>query len=405
LVVPAVLAEDAGAQNERHSLSLDERGMRRIVKPVALVLLPLMTVWAVAPAYAADGDQMGFTTYYFSDSGENSVVTTSFNLAKKLLQQTVFLIDIELDHVTVPPVTAVTGATRPQRRRNEAFEKSRGQVIVGLEQGMGPTSTFAANFYRSQEVDYTSSAGIGTFSQELNNKNTTVTLRGQYNHDLVGKIEEAGDIVNRKKNTVIGALNISQLLSPTTVLDLSYDHVRLKGFLSDPYRQVRVTDSLGTSMTDERHPSKRTRQAVSGKISQMIPTIKASLIGSYRYYFDTWKVHSHTGEIRFNKYIVNDLIFGIDYRYYTQSAAYFTQKSYVGSQYLNGALRTADYKLKKFSSNNFGFSLEYLLRGLGRSNPDLEFLQNSSIEFMYFRYFNDLDFSADILQASLKFSI
>jgi len=348
---------------------------------------------------------MGFTTYYFSDSGENSVVTTSFSLAKKLLQQTVFLIDIELDNVTVPPVTAITGATRPQRKKSEPFEKSRGQVIVGVEQGIGATSTFAANFYRSQEVDYTSSAVIGTFSQELNNKNTTITLRGQYNHDLVGKIQDAGDLVNKRKKTITGTVNINQLLSPTTVLDLSYDHVVLSGFLSDPYRQVRVTDLSGTTLTDELHPSKRTRQAASGKISQMIPTIKASLIGSYRYYFDTWKVRSHTGEIRFNKYIINDLIFGVDYRYYTQNAAYFTQKTYTGSEYLNGALRTADYKLKKFSSNNFGFSLEYLLRGLGRSNPDLDFLQNSSIEFMYFRYFNNLEFSADILQASLKFSI
>lgn len=379
--------------------------MRRVAKPVAVVLLPLMTLWAVAPGYAAGGDQMGLTTYYFSDSGENSVVTTSFSLAKKLLQQTVFLIDIELDHVTVPPVTAITGATRPQRKKSEPFEKSRGQLIVGVEQGIGATSTFAANFYRSQEVDYTSSAVIGTFSQELNNKNTTITLRGQYNHDLVGKIQDAGDIVNKRKKTITGTVNINQLLSPTTVLDLSYDHVILSGFLSDPYRQVRVTDPSGTTLTDELHPSKRTRQAASGKISQMIPTIKASLIGSYRYYFDTWKVRSHTGEIRFNKYIINDLIFGVDYRYYTQNAAYFTQKTYTGSEYLNGALRTADYKLKKFSSNNFGFSLEYLLRGLGRSNPDLDFLQNSSIEFMYFRYFNNLEFSADILQASLKFSI
>ena len=364
-----------------------------------------MTIWTIVPAYAAGGDQMGFTTYYFSDSGDNSVVTTSFNLAKKVLQKTVFLIDIELDNVTVPPITAITGATRPQRKRSEAFEKSRGQVIVGIEQGMGATSTFAANFYRSQEVDYTSSAGIGTFSQEFNDKNTTITLRGQYNHDLVGKIQDAGDITNKKKNTITGALNINQLLSPTTVLDMSYDYVRLTGFLSDPYRQVRVTDATGTTLTDELHPSKRTRQAASGKISQMIPSIKGSLIVNYRYYFDTWKVHSHTAEFRFNKYVMNDLIFGVDYRYYTQDAAYFTKERYVGSEYLNGALRTADYKLKKFASNNFGLSLEYLLRRLGRSNPDLDFLQNSSIEFMYFRYFNDLDFSADILQASLKFSI
>jgi hypothetical protein len=364
-----------------------------------------MLFWLAVPAIAG-GDQMGFTTYFFSDSGENSVITSSFNLAKKLLQQTVFLIDIELDNVTVPPVTAVTGATRPQRRKNEPFEKSRGQVIVGIEQGIGLNTTVAGNFYRSQEVDYTSNAVVGTFSQDLFQKNTTVTLRGQYNADRVGKITETGDIINKKKKVYTGALNVTQLLSQTTVLDVSYDFVYLHGFLNDPYRLVKIYDLNGAvATTDERHPTNRTRHAGTGKISQLVPAIQASLIGSYRYYFDTWKVRSHTAEIKLNKYIVKDLILGIDYRYYTQTSAKFYEHRYVGQEFLGAGLRTADYKLQKFTSNNFGFSLTYLLRGLGNAYPDLEFLENSSIEIMYFRYFNDLDFTADIIQMGLRFSI
>jgi Protein of unknown function (DUF3570) len=379
--------------------------MHRRLRTVSVALLPVMLFGVSFPAFAGD-DQMGFTSYYFSDSGDNNVFTTSFSLAKKVLQQTAFLIDIELDHVKVPAVTAITGATRPQRRINEPFEKSRGQVILGLEQGLGQNTSFAANVYRSQELDYVSTSVIGTLSQDLNDKNTTLTLRGQYNADLVGKILTNGDLVNNKKKVVTASLNISQLLSPTTVFDIGYDFVHLKGFLSDPYRQVKAYDIDGTyEIVDELHPSSRTRQAISGKISQMIPTVKASLIGSYRYYFDSWKVKSHTVEVKLNKYIVNDLIFGVNYRYYSQGASYFTQDKYVGLEFRNGAFRTADYKLKQFGSNNFGFSLELLLRGLGKLNPDLEFLQNSSIEIMYFRYFNDLDFSANIVQGSLKFSI
>ncbi|MEK9138792.1 MAG: DUF3570 domain-containing protein [Bacteroidota bacterium] len=379
--------------------------MRRLLKPVSLVLLPAMFFFTVLPALAG-GDQMGFTSYFFSDSGDNSVITTSFNLAKKIFRQTALLIDIELDQVTVPPVTAVTGATRPQRRASEAFEKSRGQVILGVEQGFGKNTTVAANVYRSQEVDYVSTAIIGTISQELNDNNTTITLRGQYNADQVGKILPNSDLLNRSKKVVTGSLNVTQLLSPTTVLDAGYDIVHLTGYLSDPYRQVRVTDNSGVFvMTEELHPSKRTRHAVSARVSQMIPAIKASLIGGYRYYFDSWKVRSHTAEVKLNKYVINDLIFGVNYRYYAQGAAYFTKEKYVGQQFVSDGLRTADYKLKQFGSNNFGFSLEYLLRGVGKMNPDLEFLESSSIEIMYFRYFNDLDFSANIVQASLKFSI
>lgn len=379
--------------------------MRQYLNIASLGTLLAFLPWI--SAYAGEGDEgLGFTTYYFSDSGDNSVVTTSFNLAKKFLRETLLLIDIELDQVTVPPVTAVTGATRPQRRKSEPFEKNRGQVIVGLQQGIGENAKLAANYYRSQEIDYVSNSFIGTYSMEFNDKNTTLTVRGQYNADRVGKILDNGDITNRRKKTYNGSCNLSQILSPNTVVDVSYDFVLHKGFQSDPYRQVRVFDVVGGSTTvDELHPDTRARHAAATRLSQFIPPIKASLIGSYRYYFDSWSVTSHTAEVKFNKYILNDLVFGVDYRYYTQHAAYFYRDRYAGVEYENGAFRTADYKLKTFASNNFGFNLTYLLRGLAKANADLEFLQDSSIELMYFRYFNNLDFSANIIQASIKFSL
>ncbi len=384
----------------------DERPvMTRLRTIVSLLLIPAMFMASVTPAVAGD-DQMGFTTYFFSDSGENSVVTTAFNLAKRLLDQTVFLLDIELDNVTVPPVTAVTGATRPQRNASEPFEKNRGQIILGIEQGLGLNASFAVNGYRSQEVDYVGNALIGTYTQDMFAKNATLTLRGQYNADEVGEILDGGEVYNRSKITYSGVASLSQLLSPTTVLDVAYDYMNLSGFQSDPYRLVTVRDANGVSVqTNELHPSARTRQAATGRISQMIPAIQASMIGSYRYYFDDWSVHSHTVELRLNKYLFKDLVFGIDYRYYTQTGAYFWKERYVGPQYLEGALRTADYKLKPFTSNNAGFSLMYLFSGLADSSPNFEFLRTSSVEVIYFRYFNDLEFSADILQASLKFTI
>ena len=64
-----------------------------------------------------------------------------------------------------------------------------------------------------------------------------------------------------------------------------------------------------------------------------------------------------------------------------------------------------DYKLEPFSSNNFGLSLSFMLRAFGAPGSDLEFLENSSVELEYFRYFNSLDFSADIVQFAIKFSI
>lgn len=376
--------------------------LRRILSVLAGCLLAIL---GAAFAFGS-GEQMGFTGYYFSDSGLNTVVTTSFNMAKKLLQQTSLLIDIELDRVTVPPVTATTGATRPQRRKSEPFEKSRGQAIFGIEQQLGKTWTIAGNFYRSQEVDYTSNAVLGTISKDLFDANTTVTLRGQYNTDRVGKILESGEITSTKRYTFTGALNLTQVLSASTVLDLSYDIVYMKGNLSDPYRQVRVIDDGGGSViVDELHPRNRWRHAGTARVTQYVPALRASLIGSYRYYGDTWNVRSHTADLKFNKYIFKDLVFGVSYRYYNQTGASFYREKYAGGGFTRELYRTADYKLKPFSANNFGLSLTFMLRAFAAEGANLEFLENSSVEVMYFRYFNSLNFSADILQASVRFSI
>jgi hypothetical protein len=370
-------------------------------------MLYIFIVFIIAPkGIMAQSDQMVFTTYIFSDNLNNEVITTAFNLAKKLLPRTYLNLDIELDNITVPPIDGITGASRPQREKNKPFEKTRGQVILGVEQGFSSTTSLAMNLYRSQEVDYISNSVIGIFSQDMFMKNTTFTLRGQANFDQVGEIQESGALINRDKTVYTGAAILSQILSRTTVMNLYYDAVYMEGFLSDPYRQVIVFDSNSESqIVNELHPQKRLRQSGTIKMSQLIPSVQASLFGSYRYYLDDWEINSHMAEFKFNKYIFNDLIFSASYRYYTQNEAYFYQERYEGDEYLTNEYRTDDYKLKPFNSNNYGITLTYLLRGLMKGDSDLAFLQNSSIEFMFFHYINNLNFSADIFQASIKFAI
>ena len=355
---------------------------------------------------AAQGEGMGYTSYYFTDSGGNSVTTNAFNLAKKIFEKTVLLLDLEVDNVFVPPISAVTGATRPQRQSNKPFEKTRGQAIVGIEQAIGDNNALAVNLYRSQEVDYVSNSIIGTLTREFNQKNSKLSLRGQFIDDRVGKILDDGGIINRKKWSMLGFASFSQILSPTAVLDLTYDMLLQQGYLSDPYRQVKVFDQNNAfTATDELHPDSRLRHAVTSNLNQLMPSIKASLRGSYRYYFDDWDVSSHTVDFQFSKYIVNDLITRFNYRYYTQTGTFFYFERYVGNSFLSTEFRTADYKLQAFNSNNFGLSLTYLFRGLAESNPDFGFLENSTIELRFFRYFNTLDFSANIYQLNVNFGI
>ncbi|MEL6822057.1 MAG: DUF3570 domain-containing protein [Calditrichota bacterium] len=380
---------------------------QRSKKRISLGLLALMTFSIFTPVIAEEGEALGYTTYYFSDSGGNSVSTTSFNLAKKLFAKTVLLLDLELDNVTVPPVTATTGATRPQREASSAFEKSRTQVIVGMEQGLTSDAALALTYYHSDEDDYRSNSAIATLTREYNQKNTTLTLRGQYIADEVGEILDDGSLFYRDKQSAWGIVGFDQVLSKTTVLSLSYDFLWQDGFLSDPYRQVRIFDTQGVaSQVAEVHPGQRIRHAGSARINKLIPSIKASMSGSYRFYRDDWEVQSHTFDIEFGKYVFDELIAKFNYRNYIQDGAYFTRDRYQGDEFLSEtSFKTQDYKLQSFYSNNIGLSVSYLFKKVAEEKPGFKFLENASIDLRYFRYFNSLDFSANIYQMNVNLGI
>lgn len=368
-------------------------------------ILILFCLLGVEYTFAQNNDQLSYTTYYFNDSNDNSVVTTSFSLAKKIISGTAFLLDIELDKVTLPPVDGSTGASRPSRSQNETFEKNRGQVIIGLEQSLGETASFALNAYRSQELDYISNAIVGTISKEFFQRNTTVAVKGQYNDDQVGELTNSGEVINEGKTTVTAAFNFTQIVSKNAVLNLAYDYMQMDGYLSDPYRNVTIYNSNIQSLRKENHPDKRIRHALTSKISQFLETVRASVIGDYRYYFDDWDVQSHTAELRLNKYVFDNFIIGFNYRHYMQNGAEFYKERYEFTDTYEDEFYTADYKLQPFQSSTFGFNLKLLLKKWEKDNPGWEFLDKSSLNMMYLRYTNDLHFSANIIQATLSIAI
>ena len=348
-------------------------------------------------------DQIEYTAYYFKDNTNNKVATTAFSLAKTLWQKTMVMLDVELDQTTAPPLDGVTGASRPPRQSKSEFRKNRGQIIAGIEQGLGDNTKVIGSYYFSEEVDYSSQSIIGGITQEMFQKNLTLTLSGQYTVDSVGEINKDGSITNRFKETHQASLILSQLLSPTTILRLGGDGMRNHGFLSDPYRKLpRIisNDPLIKDTIQERHPSLRFRQAAWIELSQFFRDLDASAIVNYRYYWDDWGVKSHTGSLKINKYITPNWILSPEYRYYQQSAADFGDYA-TGNA---GGYDAADYKLSLFSSNNVGIGLTCFLRTFGKNHPTWDFLTNTSVSAMYFRYFNDTapsNFSANVFAPSL----
>lgn len=350
----------------------------------------LALVAAAFLAGAVGADEMEYSGYDVSDERENDVASTTFSLSKTFWQRTKAFLDIELDQVTVPALSpdGISGASRPRRNATRDFRKSRGQIMAGLEQGLGPDTRVAGNFYFSQEVDYASRGVMGSITQELLQKNLTLQLSGQYLADDVGEITLSGALVNRFKETHQGSLAATQLLSRTTILRLGADGFRQAGFLSDPY--------LVSS-----HPAERWRQAGWGEIRQYLPGLEGALHLHYRYYWDDWGIESQSVRLQLHKYLSPDWILSPWYRYYTQGGAAFADNNPATDVHY-----TSDAKLKAYESNTMGAELTWYLRSLGRKRQALDFLGTSSVHLYYFRYFRSdhLGKPADnVVQGRLNF--
>lgn len=359
--------------------------MRQVRRPL---LWPSL-LFAAALAGQARADEMESSGYDVSDERDNGVASTGFSLSKTFWQRTKILLEIDLDQVTVPALSpdGISGASRPRRNATREFRKSRGQIITGLEQGLGPDTRVAANYYFSHEVDYASQGVMGSIARDFLQKNFTLQLSGQYLADDVGEITQTGALINRFKETRQASLAATQLLSRTTIFRTGADGFRQEGFLSDPY-------------LPSAHPAQLWRQAVWAEVRQYLPGLEGAVHLHYRYYWDDWSKESHAVRLQLHKYLSPDWIFSPWYRYYIQSGAFFADSPGTAE------FHTSDPKQLAYESNMFGAELTWYLRSLARKRKDLDFLGSSSLHILYFRYFraDHLGRPADnVAQARLNF--
>jgi hypothetical protein len=314
---------------------------------------------AVATAARVDGTLAARGVYYkeratrvmqpmldaMFDAGANGVVTSHF------------LVD------AITSASASSGAVNAT-----AFTEQR------YEGGAGYTHTFdwislGGDAKYSTESDYRSIYVGGHGQLELDQKNTVLGLGGGASFDTVTAQAAQGPFrptlrcdAGHPTETEC-ALDVysvyasaSQILSRNAVVGISVDISTLRGFQSNPYRQAIV----GEALVPERHPDERTREAFAASARYYIAPTGTTLIGAYRYYRDTWKVHAHTPEIRVVQEVGRDVDASAGFRYYTQDGAYFFRERYPAdpgmSQYV-----TDDVKLSSFN----GYTMEAKLGVLG----------------------------------------
>ena len=278
---------------------------------------------------------------------------------------------------------------------------------------------WGVNLGGSIEYDYSSVNFGASFAQLWNEKNTELSLKGQayidrWNPIIPTELHEyelfqetflynpesyfsGVSITDEQGNSVAGylpenftsytainrnsfafSIGLSQILSPKLQGAIFADVVVQQGLLSNPLQRVYFQDrenfyignfqSIPQYTTDqnrdvfhladdvERLPSQRLKTPLGARLNYYIN--EYLVLRSYaRYYSDDWGIQSKTMQlelpIRFNL----AWKFTPIYRYYDQTAAdYFgPYNSHLSTQ----EFYTSDYDLSKFSSHQWGASLNY----------------------------------------------
>jgi hypothetical protein len=148
------------------------------------------------------------------------------------------------------------------------------------------------------------------------------------------------------RSSSTGSLALTQVLTPTTVANVSYGITSQDGELGNAWNIVPLASG---SRGSELLPTSRTRSALVGRASQWLPW-NGALRLYYRLYADSWGIVAHSMEGQLMQRITPELYVGGYYRFHTQSGASF----FTTLAPLDATFRTADSDLAPLDSQTVG---------------------------------------------------
>lgn len=283
---------------------------------------------------------------------------------------------------------------------------TRHAVTAGVSHNFGDIIGVEAYYDYSFEKDYSSSTPTLTLKKELFEKNTTLTAGYSRNSDTIDGQFMTGEEGRTTDNFFVG---VTQVLSPVMVAQLGYSRSSSSGYLSEGIRLVPLgaTDpatcvAVSVDCAIEAFPSERERDAYLVGINRYFTEGLGGVLDrsavklAFRYYDDSWDVSSWMGEAEFHKYLAESVIMRLNYRYYTQSAAFFVKDTYAAPD----AYKSSSPQIKEKDTNLVGIKLTYLLEEPVKAWK----LAVGALEAKYEFYTESIGVDAHILMGALRLS-
>ncbi len=303
-------------------------------------------------------DKVGIGFDYYADNGDVQVYSPTFEFLKKVAQKVLIGIKARIDAISAASIRnggrptqadAVTGASGKEGPDDTRYA---GSLFGTYDDG---ENSITVGGYYSTEIDYKGLSLYTTIVKQFNEQNTALGLGISQSFDKWEPVFKRNLPKSYRRERKID-LSLTQLLSPTSMVQFIYTYLYSEGFLSSPYHYI-IQDNIAKF---ERYPDTRKGDAFTFKIVKLI-TEPMSFNFSYRYYKDDWKIKSHTFNFELLRDFTENLTLGVRYRYYTQTKSYFAKP--IGSYKLTDKYIAVDYRMSSFSSNTVGMSFIYKPKG------------------------------------------
>jgi hypothetical protein len=319
------------------------------------LLLALLLVTAAMPAAAVTlPEDRADVLYHGYDGGGLEVVGPSILVRKAYQDKVSVWGNYYVDMISSASIDVVTTASEYSETR---VEKSFGADYLHDRTIMGLSYT------NSEEDDYSANLLNFGISQSFFGDLTTLGVSYGRGWDEVRRNGDAAfeEDITRQNFRV----DVSQVLTPTLVLNMNYEGITDEGYLNNPYRQVRYADPTsprGFSFESEVYPDTKTSNAFAVRGLYYLPW-RAALRGEFRRYSDTWEVEAWNVETGYVHPFATDYTVELRYRYYDQSAAEFYSDLFDRPAAQN--FRARDKELATFTSHTVGAGVSWAF-GSGR---------------------------------------
>lgn len=310
------------------------------------------------------------------------------------------------DSIALGNVAAVSGASSAVTAGGSGSSDTRHDITAGISHNFDGIIGVEVYYDFSHEKDYASHTPTVTLKKDLFDKNTTFTAGFSRNMDSISGQFADGTKTRNTNNYFVG---VTQVLSPFTVAQLGYSRNESKGFESEGIRLVPLDGVAASTCTaksatcvDEAFPSKRSRNAYIFGVNHYFkdgPTPlfdRSSVKFTLRYYHDDWRIKSYMAEAEYYKYLTEETVLRLNYRFYDQKNAYFVKDAYTASD----EFKSASPQLEKLNTHLAGVKLTHNFRN-GEPGPGVRL---ASVEAKYEYYTESIHVNAHVLMAGLRFN-